>query len=261
MKNAYLAVATALTLLSPSVAHAAPGLPPGGLPGVTVPTLAWTDCGDGIHQCTPAQVPLDYRRPGGTRLTLQLRRWPAADPAARIGTLFIYAGGPGSSGWEWVPSFAASVPQEIRDRFDIVGFDPRGVHRSQPVSCLDGAAYRAQWARVVPGAFHTTVRLAREWNAACQAHSGGLLPYIGTESQARDLDLLRAAVGEEKLTYFGLSYASYVGTVYASMFPRRTRALVLDSAYDPEKYADDPYAYDYGQYQAVETAMYRFLGW
>jgi pimeloyl-ACP methyl ester carboxylesterase len=210
-------------------------------------------------------VPLDYRRPRGTSLTLQLRRWPAADPAARIGTLFIYAGGPGSSGWSWVESFATSVTPELRNRFDIVGFDPRGVQRSQPVSCLGGPAYQAQWARVTTrparAALATTLRLARQWNAACRAHSGALLPYVGTESQARDLDLLRAAVGDPKLTYFGGSYATYVGTVYASMFPRRTRALALDSGYDPRKYADDPYAYDYGQYRSTEEAMYRFLGW
>jgi pimeloyl-ACP methyl ester carboxylesterase len=230
-------------------------------PGGKVPALDWTDCGDGDddYQCTPAQVPLDYDRPHATRLTLQLRRHPAADPANRIGTLFIYAGGPGSSGWDWVRTFAASAAPEIRDRFDIVGFDPRGVHRSQAVSCLGGPAYAAQWAR--PKTFDTTVRLARQWNAACRAHSGDLLPYLGTEAQARDLDLLRAAVGDAKLTYFGGSYATYVGTVYAGMFPRHVRAMVLDSAYDPLKYAGDPYAYDYGQYRSTESAMYRFLGW
>jgi pimeloyl-ACP methyl ester carboxylesterase len=223
-----------------------------------VPVLDWTDCGDGVYECTPAQVPLDYRRPAGTRITLQMRRWKAADPATRIGTLFIYAGGPGSSGWDWVRSFATSSPPEIRDRFDIVGLDPRGVRRSQAVSCLDQPAYAARWATTT---FTSAVRSAREWNAACQAHSGDLLPYIGTEYQARDLDLLRAAVGDAKLTFFGDSYATYVGTVYASMFPGRTRALVLDSAYDPEKYARDVYAYDYGQYESTEAAMYRFLGW
>ncbi|MFC7534778.1 alpha/beta hydrolase [Actinoplanes sp. GCM10030250] len=259
--------AVTLMLLGSSLAGAAPRVDPpaGGLPGVAVPVLDWTDCGDGVYQCTPAQVPLDYRRPEGTRVTLQLRRWPAADPASRIGTLFIYAGGPGSSGWNWVQSFATSSIPEIRNRFDIVGFDPRGVHRSQPVSCLDGPAYREQWARVstreTAGAFGKAVELAREWNAGCQAHSGGLLPYVGTEAQARDLDLLRAAVGDTRLTYFGGSYATYVGTVYANLFPRRIRAMVLDSGYDPGKYANDPYAYDYGQYQATESAMGRFLGW
>jgi len=264
-----VAVVVALAVVSAGATHvsspASAAVPPaGGLPGVKVPTLAWTDCGDG-YQCTPAQVPLDYHRPDGTQVTLQLRRRPAADPAARIGTLFIYAGGPGSSGWSWVEGFATSSSEEISDRFDIVGFDPRGVQRSQPVNCLDGPAYRRQWAQAAsrPGqrAFGTAVRLARQWNQACKAHSGDLLPYVGTKSQARDLDLLRAAVGDEKLTYFGGSYATYVGTVYASMFPTRTRAMVLDSGYDPDKYANDPYAYDYGQYRSTEAAMSRFLRW
>jgi pimeloyl-ACP methyl ester carboxylesterase len=129
------------------------------------------------------------------------------------------------------------------------------------VSCLDLTGYRAQWARATARTAAGAIGLAREWNAACRAHSGALLPYIGTKSQARDLDLLRAAVGDDQLSYFGGSYATYVGTVYASMFPRRVRAMVLDSAYDPEKYADDPYAYDYGQFRSTESAMYRFLAW
>jgi len=136
------AVVVALAVVSAGATHvsspASAAVPPaGGLPGVKVPTLAWTDCGDG-YQCRPAQVPLDYHRPDGTQVTLQLRRRPAADPAARIGTLFIYAGGPGSSVWSWVEGFATSSSEEISDRFDIVGFDPRGVQRSQPVNCLDG---------------------------------------------------------------------------------------------------------------------------
>ncbi|GAA3451261.1 alpha/beta hydrolase [Dactylosporangium matsuzakiense] len=259
--------AVALVLLSGGVAAASPATasPPGGLPGVAVPVLSWADCGDGVYQCSSAKVPLDYHRPAGASVTLQLRRWVAADPAHRIGTLFLYAGGPGSSGYDWVSSFASSSPQEIRDKFDIVGYDPRGVQRSQPVSCLDGDDYAAQWAQVstrpVPGAFGTALRLAGQWDAACQANSAALLPFIGTEAQARDLDVLRAAVGDQKLTYFGESYATYVGTVYANLFPQRTRALILDAGYDPQKYSNDPYAYDYGQYAATESAMYRFLDW
>src|SRR5689334_11944330 len=95
-------LAAALLLLPAGAAGATPAGPPaGGLPGVAVPALDWSACGDG-YQCTPAQVPVDHHRPDGTQLTLQLRRWPAADPATRIGTLFLYAGGPGSSGWDWV---------------------------------------------------------------------------------------------------------------------------------------------------------------
>jgi pimeloyl-ACP methyl ester carboxylesterase len=253
-----LAAAAALVLLSPGVVPATD--PPAG---AQVPALAWAACGD--YQCTQARVPLDYRHPDGKQITLQLRRRPASDAGRRIGTLFVYAGGPGSSGWDRVESFATTSPAEIRDRFDIVGYDPRGVGRSRAVGCLGTAAYDRQWAqastRPVPGAFPTAARLARQWDAGCQQNSGDLLPYLGTEAQARDLDLLRAAVGDAKLTYFGESYATYVGTVYAGLFPRRTRALVLDSGYDPIKYADDPYAYDYGQYRSTERAMYRFLDW
>src|SRR5690348_1532226 len=147
-----LVTATALIALNPASASATEGAP------APVPVLDWADCGDGVYQCTPAQVPLDYRRPGGTQVTLQLRRWPAAKPDSRIGTLFLYAGGPGSSGWDWVQGFATSVIPEIRDRFDIVGLDPRGVHRSQPVSCLNQDAYAAQWAR--PATFGNAVRSA-----------------------------------------------------------------------------------------------------
>ncbi|MEJ3744111.1 alpha/beta fold hydrolase [Actinomycetes bacterium KLBMP 9797] len=268
--SASLAATAALVLLGTGVANAALDVsaadpPPGGVPGVTVPALHWTDCGDGVYQCAPAQVPLDYRQPAGKQVTLQLRRWPAANPATRIGTLFLHAGGPGSSGWSWVSSFASSSPQEIRDRFDIVGYDPRGVQRSQAVSCLDLTAYRAQWAQVstrpTPTAFDRAVKLAQEFNAACQANSGAVLPYLGADHQARDLDLLRAAVGDPKITLHAESYASYLGTVYANLFPSRTRAVILDAGYDPYKYANDPYAYDYGQYLATEAAMYRFFDW
>jgi pimeloyl-ACP methyl ester carboxylesterase len=268
--SAAVSLTAALVLLGPAVANAAGNAsaadpPPGGVPGVPVPTLTWTDCGDGVYQCAPAEVPLDYRQPSGKKITLQVRRWPAANPANRIGTLFIHAGGPGSSGWDWVSSFAPSTPQEIRDRFDIVGYDPRGVQRSHAVSCLDTPAYKAQWAQVStrphPAAFDTAVRLAAEWDAACQKYSGDLLPFLGAEYLARDLDVLRAAVGDSTLTLHAQSYATYVGTIYANLFPTRTRAVVLDGGYDPYKYRDDPYAYDYGQYIATERAMFRFLDW
>jgi pimeloyl-ACP methyl ester carboxylesterase len=261
------ATVLALTVLGPAVPAdaASTGSPPGGLPGVAVPTLDWSACADdAAYQCTAAQVPLDYRRPSRGRITLQLRRAPSIDPGKRIGTLFLHAGGPGGSGYGWVSSYATSSPQEIREKFDIVGYDARGVQRSSPtIACADTPTYRQQWAQTsttpTPTSFDTTVRLAREFDAACQANSGDLLPYVGAEYQARDLDLLRAAVGDPKITLFAESYATYVGTVYTNLFPRRTRAVVLDAGYDPHTYALDPYAYDHGQYVATEAAMYRFL--
>lgn len=250
-----------------AAADGAADLPAGGLPGVAVPALAWTPCADdAAYQCAPASVPLDYRRPAGPTITLQVRKAPATDPAARLGTLFLHAGGPGGSGWGWVSSFATSSPADIRAKFDIVGYDARGVQRSSPtLACLDTPAYRRQWAQTsttpTPGAFDTAVRLAAEFGAACRANSAGLLPYVGAEFQARDLDLLRAAVGDPKLTLFAESYATYVGTVYVNLFPSRTRAVILDAGYDPHKYANDPYAYDHGQYLATESALFRFLDW
>ncbi len=270
MARAVAAAATAGVLAvpltaGPAFAHDGAALPAGGLPGVAVPVLNWTPCADdAAYRCAPAQVPLDYRNPARGTITLQARKAPSTDPSKRVGTLFLHAGGPGGSGWGWVSSYATSSPAEIREKFDIVGYDARGVQRSTPtVTCLDTATYREQFAQVsttpTPTSFDTTVRLGREFAAACQANSAALLPYVGAEYQARDLDLMRAAVGDPKITLFAESYATYVGTVYLNLFPRRTRAVVLDAGYDPDTYANDPYAYDHGQYVATEQAMFRFL--
>jgi pimeloyl-ACP methyl ester carboxylesterase len=261
-----VAVAGPIAAVTPAAASPAEP-PPGGLPGVAVPTLAWAACADdAAYQCAAAPVPRDYRRPALGTITLQLRRAPSTDPAKRIGTLFLHAGGPGGSGYGWVSSYATSSPAALREKFDIVGYDARGVRRSSPtLSCVDTPTYREQWAQTstTPNAtsFDTAVRLAKEFDAACQANSADLLPYVGAEYQARDLDLLRAAVGDPKITLFAESYATYVGTVYVNLFPKRTRAVVLDAGYDPHAYALDPYAYDYGQYQSTEQAMFRFLDW
>jgi pimeloyl-ACP methyl ester carboxylesterase len=262
-----LTVVSCVAMASVSVASntaSAGEQPPGGVPGVPIPTLEWTDCGDG-YQCAAADLPLDYRNLAGPTITIQLRKWPAADPSRKIGTLFLHSGGPGGSAWDWTSEFAPTTPQEMQDRFDIIGFDPRGVRRSRAVQCIDPAPYREQYAqtstRVHPGSFDDAVRFATEFDQACKERSSALLPYIGTEAVARDLDVLREAVGDEKLTFFGLSFGTYVGTVYANMFPQRTRALVLDGPYDPNKYANDPYQYDYDQFVAVDKALHRFFDW
>lgn len=126
------------------------------------------------------------------------------------------------------------------------------------VTCITVEETQQAWANVPasvqPGA-------AKQFDAACQARSGDLLPYIGTEYVARDMDLLRAAVGDEKLNYFGLSFGTFIGTVYANLFPTRIRAMSLDGAYDPEAYANNTYKYDYWQYVALERALNRFLTW
>jgi pimeloyl-ACP methyl ester carboxylesterase len=229
-----------------------------------VPTLTWTDCQGGF-ECANADVPLDYREPRGKTITLAVVRKRAADPAKRKGTLFMQPGGPGNSGVDFVRNNYADLPAALRESFDVFGYDVRGVGRSSALTCFDDARYTraVTEAKGVPGAdaFGPALREAAEFDQACVDNSGALLPYVGTEYVARDIDLLRQALGEEQLTYYGRSFGTYIGTVYAALFPKRVRALALDGAYDPVHYANRPYAYDLPQYLALDGAMSRFLDW
>ncbi|WP_371657479.1 alpha/beta hydrolase [Streptomyces sp. NBC_00280] len=256
---ALTALLTAVTGTATQVAAASktPGKPP-------VPSLAWTDCQGGF-ECANADVPLDYRKPHGKTITLAVVRKKAADQTKRKGTLFMQPGGPGNSGVDFVRNNYADLPAALRDSFDVFGYDVRGVGRSSPLTCFDDARYTraVTEAKGVPGpdAFEPALRQAAEFDQACVDNTGELLPYIGTEYVARDIDLLREALGERQLTYYGRSFGSYIGTVYAAMFPKRVRALTLDGAYDPVHYANRPYAYDRPQYLALDGAMGRFLDW
>ena len=237
---------------------AAPAAAQSPLPAPATPALAWGPCGRAApapFECATAAVPLDYDQPAGATIPLAVVRRPAAAPAERLGTLFINPGGPGGSGVDAAVDLAPLLPAALRDRFDVVGFDPRGVARSSEVACWTRREYDAAFAatQVVTGvpSLAQSLRTARGFVEACRLRSGALLPYVGTEFVARDMDLLRAAVGDERLTYLGLSYGTYIGTVYANLFPDRVRALVLDGAYDPAAYRDRPYDYDEGQYVAL----------
>ncbi|PAZ14244.1 alpha/beta hydrolase [Streptomyces sp. SA15] len=229
-----------------------------------VPSLSWSDCQGGF-ECASADVPLDYREPQGRTITLAVIRKKATDEAKHKGTLFMQPGGPGNSGVDFVRNNYANLPAGLRDSFDVFGYDVRGVGRSSPLQCWDDQRYTkaVTEAKGVPGpdAYGPALRQAAEFGQACLDNSGDLLPYIGTEYVARDIDLLRQALGEDQLTYYGRSFGSYIGTVYAAMFPERVRALALDGAYDPERYANQPYSYDWPQYQALDGAMSRFLTW
>lgn len=251
------------TGVAPAVAATEPA-PPGGVPGVRLPELKWTDCGGGFD-CATAEVPLDYRHPDGVTISLGLSRKSAADPAHKIGTLFLNQGGPGGSSGGLLYYMGTDGPAEIRSRYDLVIVDPRGGGRSAPVRCESTREWMDSWetatARPTQGGFDRAVSLGRQFNDACQRHSGDLLPYIGTEYSARDLDVVRAALGEKKFNWYGLSYGTYLGTVYASLFPEKVGVMALDGAYDPNAYANDPYRYDRGQYLAVDAALGRFLDW
>ena len=234
------------------------------LPPSAVPKLVWTDCQDGF-QCATAQVPRDYRHPTGKSIGLPVIRKLAADPAQRIGALLMQPGGPGVSGVTNLRIHHARLTPALQQRFDVFGFDVRGVGAVQPLTCFDDARYTeavtAARGRPAPDAFAGAVREAAEFGAECARNSTELLPFIGTDFVARDIDLLRRTLGEEKLTLYGRSFGTYIGTVYANLFPGRVRAMALDGAYDPVRYANKPYEYDRPQYLALDAAFARFLDW
>lgn len=206
------------------------------------PILQWTDCGGGF-QCATAQVPLDYRQPLGQTIFIALIRQSALDPSNRIGSLFINPGGPGGSGVDAVRAVAQFFPQELQARFDIVGFDPRGVGLSTPVQCFATAADQQTFLASLP-AFPVTrteetafINAFAQFDAACAVRNRTMLAHMSTANADRDMDLLRQAVGDEKLTYLGVSYGTYLGATYANLFPDRVRAVVLDGAIEPVEWA------------------------
>lgn len=263
-----LVLITVTALLGGTPGPAAAGAGATGAAGAPpVPVLSWGPC-DGAEdgfECATARVPMDYRRPAGPTLALAVTRRAAADPTRRTGVLILHPGGPGNSGVNFARNSYEALPTSLRDTFDVVGYDMRGVARSGQVECWDDAQYAAavDGARGAPGpgAFTEALRQGAAFAAACQERSGDLLAYIGTGSNAGDIDLLRQALGEETLSFYGRSFGSYVGTVYAARFPERVRAMVLDGAYDPRRYADMPYAYDAEQFAALDAAVGRFLDW
>lgn len=198
--------------------------------------LQWRDCGDGF-ECTRVKVPLDYTKPAGRTITLAVNRLPAGSDAERKGSLLLNPGGPGGSGLDYARAAESVVSAALRERFDIVGFDPRGVGKSTPIECLnddetdefvasDGSPdTRAEEERAVT--------LSRQFGQRCAERSGELLAHVGTRDAARDLDVLRAVLGDDRLYYLGKSYGTYLGATYAELFPERVGALVLDGALDP----------------------------
>jgi len=222
-------------------------------------TLRWRSCGSEF-ECTSMRVPLDYANPSGAQVDLAIVRLPARDQSKRIGSLVVNPGGPGGSGVEYVLQAADSLPSQLRDRFDIVGFDPRGVGQSDPIDCkADMSAYYhldfspdddAERAALVSG--------IQAFVDACQRNEGSRLPYMSTDNTVRDLDQLRAALGDEKLTFLGYSYGSYLGAKYAAAYPDHVRALVLDGAVDP---ALDAKQQQVEQAAGFEGVLNAFLKW
>ena len=194
--------------------------------------IDWQSCGS--FQCGDLTVPLNYAQPTGAQIDIAMIRLAARNPGQRIGSLLVNFGGPGGSGLKYLPAWQATVPGVIRDRFDLVSFDPRGVGDSAPINCNDNIQdvlaldptpdSNEEWAEVE--------RVSKELADLCAQRHGDLLPHLGTVNVVRDLDQMRKALGDEKLTYLGYSYGTAIGAVYAETFPDNVRALVLDGAID-----------------------------
>jgi pimeloyl-ACP methyl ester carboxylesterase len=229
----------ALALMPAATAAAAPRVP-----APAVPHLDWRACGGGFF-CATAAVPLNYARPAGTKISIAVIKHPATDRAHRIGSLFFNPGGPGGSGLTSLRQAYSLFPPAVRARFDVVSFDPRGIGQSTVLKCFAsnkqeqrllgpvaseaypvGAAQQLVWE-------HTWARFDR----ACAAHAGPLLAHDSTADVARDMDLLRRAIGDPAMNYLGTSYGSYLGATYANLFPARVRAMVLDGNANPVQWA------------------------
>ena len=188
--------------------------------------LDWTDC-EGA-QCATLEVPVDYANPQGDTLELALVKVPARKESKRLGSLVVNPGGPGGSGVDYARAADFIVGKGVRDAYDVVGFDPRGVGRSSPdrlphrhASSTPSSAPTPR--PTTPPRSRPSHRPHEGFAQACAPTAGPLLAHVSTADAARDMDVLRAALGEQKLTYLGKSYGTYLGTVYAGLFPHERR--------------------------------------
>ncbi|MFG3333358.1 alpha/beta hydrolase [Streptomyces tendae] len=200
--------------------------------------LAWRDCGVPGFQCATMKAPLDYAKPGEGDVRLAVARKKATGPGKRLGSLLVNPGGPGGSAIGYLQQYAGiGYPAKVRAQYDMVAVDPRGVARSEPVECLDGPEMDAYTQTdVTPddaGETDGLVDAYKEFAEGCGADAPKLLRHVSTVEAARDMDVLRAVLGDEKLTYVGASYGTFLGATYAGLFPDRTGRLVLDGAMDP----------------------------
>src|SRR5262249_50435797 len=207
------------------------------------PVLHWTACGVPF-ECATARVPLDYAHPRGATIGIALIKLPATNPAHRIGSLFVNPGGPGGSGVDFVRGAATAFWwPEVRARFDVVGFDPRGVARSAPIRCFKSNAQEYRLVGPLP-AFpvgrRQTVKFIstfEKFDAICLQRNATIMQHMATADAARDLDLLRQAGGDAQLTSDGVSYGSYPGTPSATLSPTPGRALIIDGVLNPGRWA------------------------
>jgi len=225
-------------------------------------TLTWKSCSDDSVdplKCAQLKVPYDYDNPSVGQFTLKIVKRPANVRTKRIGTMLVNPGGPGFGGSFLATNADSYFSKNLMDSFDIVGWDPRGTGESTPaVDCIDefDKYFAIDPSPETPAEVQVIINRDKNFNAECEKKSGSILPYISTNSTARDMDMIRAALGEEKITYFGFSYGSELGATWATMFPTTVRAAVLDGAADP---TSDSVTGGLQQAKGFEAAFTKFL--
>ncbi|WP_432013256.1 alpha/beta hydrolase [Streptomyces cucumeris] len=229
--------------------------------------LAWKKCsapGGGEApgkgwECATLKAPLDYAEPDGETTDIALVRGKTTGKGKRIGSLVFNFGGPGASGVDTLPGFGKDYAK-LRSKYDLVSFDPRGIGRSEGVECLNGKQFDAQMQ--ADGSPDTKAEEkildaeSKKYNAACQKHSGRILPHVDTQSAARDMDLMREVLGDKKLHYFGISYGTELGGVYAHLFPKNVGHSVMDGVVDP---TEDTVKSALGQVKGFQLAFTNYM--
>lgn len=199
----------------------------------------WVPCrppaGPDGYQCTTIAVRRDPTDPAKGQISMALDRRPAS--GAKIGSLLVNPGGPGASGVDFLPAAVAMMPRSLLSRFDVVGFDPPGVARTAPVTCLSSSGLARYFgtdpAPVTPEGVNSVIQEFKAFASGCEQHSAQELPYTSTVDAAMDMDVIRQDLGDAKLTYLGFSYGTFLGATYAGLYPTRVRAMALDGAIDP----------------------------
>jgi pimeloyl-ACP methyl ester carboxylesterase len=200
-----------------------------------IQSLDWTDCGTG--KCTRVEVPVDYANPGGKTMRIAVKVVPALGDGGR--SLFLNPGGPGASGIRFAEYLAGKISPDVREHYDLVNVDPRGVGQSTPVDCVSDDAFTGFAAADpdpdTPAEVTSFRERYRQLGEGCTRRSGAIAAHISTEEVARDFDVLRSLLGQRKLDWFGFSYGTAIGATYATLFPHRVGHMVLDGAVDPSQ--------------------------
>ncbi|MGW7384578.1 alpha/beta hydrolase [Streptomyces sp. NPDC054794] len=222
--------------------------------------LTWRSCGASGFECATLKAPLDYDKPSAGDIRLAVARKRATGKAKPLGSLMVNPGGPGGSAIAYLQQYAGiGYPAGVRARYDMVAMDPRGVARSEPIKCLDGRQMDTYTETdVTPDdqkEANALVGQYKKFAEGCGAHSARLLRHVSTVEAARDMDILRAVLGDPKLNYVGASYGTFLGATYAGLFPKRVGRLVLDGALDPSLSARD---LNLQQTAGFETAFQAF---